>query len=65
MSIEYRRAGLDDLDLLTLTRVSVLRAANGLDDGADMSVIEEESRKYYESALKDGSHTAYLVFDGD
>lgn len=65
MSIVYRRADIGDIDILTASRVTVLRAANGLDDSADMSVIEEESRKYYERALADNSHTAYLVFDGE
>lgn len=65
MSIVYRRADIGDIDILTASRVNVLRAANGLDDSADMSVIEEESRKYYARALADNSHTAYLVFDGE
>lgn len=65
MSIEYRRAEPVDIDILTATRVTVLRAANGLDNSADMSAVEAESRKYYERALTDGTHTAYLVFDGD
>lgn len=65
MPIEYRKAGLADIDILTSSRVTVLRAANGLDDSADMSVIESESRKYYETALADGAHTAYLVYDGE
>ncbi len=28
-----------------------------------MSIVEHQTRDYYERALKDGSHTAYLVFD--
>ncbi len=65
MGYTYKRAGLDDLDLLTETRITVLRAANGLSESADMSEVEKTSREYYERALADGSHTAYLVFDGD
>ena len=65
MELSYRRAGIADIDLLTKTRIMVLRAANGLDENADMSVIERESREYYQKALTDGTHTAYLVFDGD
>ena len=61
--MEYRKATIDDLDMLVSTRITVLRAANKLDDNVDMSEVEHESRDYYEKALLDGSHTAYLVFD--
>ena len=59
MALEYKRATLADLDILVETRVEVLRAANRLDASADMT------QAYYRSALADGTHTAYLVFDGD
>ena len=65
MELDYRKATTDDLDILTKTRVEVLRAANGLDDNTNMSRVEKETRAYYENALANGSHTAYLVFDGD
>jgi len=61
--MEYRKATIDDLDMLVSTRITVLRAANKLDDNVDMSEVERESRDYYEKALLDESHTAYLVFD--
>ena len=65
MSIVYKKAGLDQLDLLVSTRVEVLRAANRLNDDVDMSGVERQSREYYAKALADGTHTAYLAFDGD
>ena len=65
MSIEYRIAALDMLDLLVSTRIEVLRAANRLDDSADMSSVAAQSRAYYREALSDGSHTGILAFDGD
>ena len=65
MEFEYRKATIDDLDILTKTRIEVLRAANDLDDDIDMSRVEKESRTYYENALANDCHTAYLVFDGD
>lgn len=65
MDLIYRKATLDDLGLLTQTRIIVLRAANGLDDSADLSEVEEQSRRYYREALAEDSHAAYLVFDGD
>ena len=61
----YKRATLDDLDLLTETRLQVLRAANKLAEDVDMEEVERQSRLYYQRALADGSHVAYLVFDRD
>ena len=55
--LTYRAAGPADLDLLTETRIQVLRAAN-------LTFVALMSREYYEKALADGSHRAYLVFDG-
>ena len=63
--MDYRRATIEDLDELVRTRIKVLRAANKLDENVDMSEVERQSKDYYEKALADGSHTAYLVYDGD
>ena len=63
--MDYRRATIEDLDELVRTRIEVLRAANKLDERVDMSEVERQSRDYYTKALADGSHTAYLVYDGD
>ena len=65
MELIWRKATADDIDLLTETRIEVLRAANGLPDDADMEETERQSRAYYMEALRDGTHTAYLAFDGD
>ena len=64
MQYVYTRADIGDIELLVSSRVMVLKAANKLPDEADMSEIERQSREYYKKALSDGSHTAYLVFDG-
>jgi len=61
----YHRATLDDLDALTETRIRTLRAANNLPDTAEMPEVRENTREYYRSALADGSHVAYLVYDGN
>lgn len=65
MNYTFKKASIADLDMLVETRIKVLRAANLLDNQVDMSEVETESREYYEKALRDGSHTAYLVFDVD
>ena len=65
MDLNYRKATIEDIDLLTKTRIKVLRAANGLSDDTDMTEVEHQSYEYYRKALHDSTHTAYLVFDGD
>lgn len=65
MNIKFYRAGLRDLDLLVQTRIEVLYAANRLNNDVDMSEVERESRRYYQTALSNNMHTAYLAFDGD
>ncbi|MBR0367970.1 MAG: GNAT family N-acetyltransferase [Clostridia bacterium] len=65
MNIEYRRATADQIELLVKTRVEVLRAANRLDDSADLSEVAAQSRDYYLRALRDNTHTGFLAFDGD
>lgn len=64
MNLIYKRATLVDIDILTKTRIEVLRVANQLSNDIDMSEVERESYSYYQKALFDGSHIAYLVFDG-
>ena len=65
MNLTYKKATIDDLEILTETRITVLRAANKLSDDVNMSVVKEESYRYYQDALTNDSHVAYLVFDGD
>ncbi len=65
MELTYKKATLDDLELLVKTRIMVLRAANKLSDIVDMSEVEVQSRTYYQKALKDDTHVAYLVCDDE
>jgi hypothetical protein len=65
VNLNYRKATLKDIDLLTKSRIEVLRAANGLSDDADMTEVKHQSYEYYRKALHDSTHTAYLVFNGD
>lgn len=65
MSLIYKRATLEDIEILTETRIEVLRAANKLSGDTDMSAVEKQSYSYYQKALCNGSHIAYLVFDGN
>ena len=63
--MEFRVATLNDLDLLTTSRIEVLRAANKLDASTDMANVEKESYNYYKKALEDNTHYAILVMEDD
>lgn len=65
MDLLYKRATSEDIDILTTTRIQVLRAANRLSEDTDMSEVKKQSYNYYQKALSDGTHIAYLVFDKD
>ena len=65
MELTFRKATADDIDLLIRTRIEVLRAVNRLSADTDMAEVERQSRVYYEEALRDGTHTALLVLDGE
>lgn len=65
MNLIYKRATIEDIEILTETRIEVLRAANKLSADVDMSEVKKYSYHYYQKALCDGSHIAYLVFDGN
>ena len=56
MRLVYKKADKSDLELLTTTRVMVLRAANKLGDDADLSLVETESYSYYQKCFDDNSH---------
>ena len=60
---QIKKAAIADIDILTETRVEVLRAANKLSSDTNMDEVKIQSYNYYKSALCDGTHTAYLVFD--
>lgn len=63
MDLIYKRATLEDINTLAETRIEVLKVANKLCADTDMGEVERQSYLYYQKALSDGSHIAYLVFD--
>ncbi len=65
MSLLYKRATIEDINMLTETRVEVLRSANKLSKDVDMSEVKKQSYAYYKRALCDDTHIAYLVVDGE
>lgn len=65
MALNYRKATIADLEILTETRIEVLRAANQLSDDADMSEVKKQSFEYYQNSLENETHLAYLIFDDE
>ena len=65
MKLTYKKATIEDINLLTKSRIEVLKAANKLADDVDMAEVETQAQDYYKKALPNGTHTAYLVFDSD
>jgi len=65
LNLIYKKATIDDIEILTKTRIEVLRAANKLSDEVDMKEVEMASYEYYKVALQNETHTAYLVFDNE
>ncbi len=63
MALTYKKATIEDLEILTETRICVLRAANKLDEDVDMTEVRKQSYAYYKKALAEDTHVAYLVFD--
>ena len=60
MNLIYKRATLEDIDILVKKRIEVLRAANRLYADTDMSEVEKQSYIYYRKALCDGTHNEYV-----
>lgn len=63
LSFQIKKAAIADIDILTETRVEVLRAANKLSPDVDMNEIKIQSYNYYKKALCTDTHIAYLAFD--
>lgn len=59
----YKKTTIKDIDVLTRTRILVLRAANNLSADTNMSEMQKQSYECYLKALKNNTHIAYLVFN--
>ena len=60
--LTYRKGTEQEVELLVFTRMEAMAAMHGVEMTAE---LEEEIRAYYVRALADGSHVAYLVYDGE
>lgn len=63
MNLICKKAGLSDIDLLTATRMEVLRTVFHVTDDESLPSIERNSYDYYQDSLNTDRHVAYLVFD--
>lgn len=61
----FKKASISDIDMLVSARIEVLRAANQLEHSVDLSHLAKSSKEYYQEALSNGNHTAFLVYDAD
>lgn len=61
----YKRAGINDIDILTQLRLESLRTTNRLAADTDLSKVAEETRRYYETRFEQDQHAAWLVYDRD
>ena len=65
MELTFRKATLEDLQQLLDIRIEALRAANDLDETADMSTVSAQIERYYTEALPKGQHDAFLIYNGE
>lgn len=48
MNLTYKKATIEDIGILTETRIQVLRAANHLSNEVDLSEVRKQSYHYYQ-----------------
>ena len=60
--LTYHKGTEQEVELLVSTRMEAMAAMHGVEMTAK---LEQEIRAYYARALSDGSHVAWLVWDGD
>ena len=63
--IEYRKADVNDIDILAKLRSDFLMEANDVCSEIERSKIETAIKQYFDTALADESFIAWLALDGD
>jgi len=64
MNIEYRKATLNDIELLVNTRVSLIDEDSGLNEN-EKKDLYESNKAYMQDAMKQETFISFLAFDGD
>ncbi|MGL5434714.1 MAG: GNAT family N-acetyltransferase [Lachnospiraceae bacterium] len=63
MNLIFKKAVPEDIDILTETRMEVLRTVYHIGPDQDLSEVEKNSYDYYKDSFQTGGHIAYLVMD--
>ena len=63
--ISYRKAATEDIPLLVMLRMHLLRDAVHENVPEKWATLEDQIRGYYEETITDETHIAYLAFDGE
>lgn len=62
---KFRKATLEDIPLLLECRLALLHSAIGEGDANQWDFVAKQIKQYYQDAMLDDTHVAYLAFDGD
>ena len=63
--MEFRRATIEDIPQLLEFRIALLRSAVGEGKTEQWEIMKQKSIEYYQKSLKDNTHSAYMVYDGE
>ena len=64
IQLTFKKATIDDLELLARTRIEFMAANHADLTDADKIALYEANKVYFRETLSDGSFTAFLAFDG-
>lgn len=61
----FRKATVEDIPLLIKCRMDLLHSAIKDGNESKWGFVEEQVKQYYKKAIPEGTHIAYLAFNGD
>ena len=64
MNVTYRKATLNDIELLVNTRVSLIDEDSGLNEDEKINLYDS-NKLYMQDAMKQETFVSFLAFDGD
>lgn len=62
---KYRKANIEDIPLLLKYRIDLLRESVGEGDTSQWDFVKKQIKQYYNKAMRENTHIAYLAFDGE
>lgn len=63
--IRYRKATIEDIDLLTQMRMEELREKNQFSKKEDISIVALETYRYCRKGIRENTYVAYFICDED